>query len=136
MQSLSLSNTGFNDVGFKNLLQRMESIYIRQVQTNREIESGMHLDISENRLKDNSISFFAELLKKFSGFRSINMSGINSHTSSSNTGYYELAKALKENTSLIELDLRFNGITDEQIKQILLAISENFVLSDLKLEVR
>ena len=77
MQSLSLSNTGFNDVGFKNLLQRMESIYIRQVQTNREIESGMHLDISENRLKDNSISFFAELLKKFSGFRSINMSGIN-----------------------------------------------------------
>ena len=55
----------------------MESIYIRQVQTNREIESGMHLDISENRLKDNSISFFAELLKKFSGFRSINMSGIN-----------------------------------------------------------
>ena len=73
----------------------------------------MHLDISDNRLGDGSVRFFAELLKKFSGFRSINMSGINQQAQSSNTGYTELAKALKENTSLIELDLRFNGITEE-----------------------
>ena len=91
----------------------MESIYIRQVQTNREIESGMELNISDNRLSDASIRFFAELLGKFSGFRSINMSNVNQLAQMNNTGYLELAKALRENTSLIELDLRYNGMTDD-----------------------
>ena len=113
IQSLSIAQTAFTDYGFKFLLQRMETIYIRQVQTNREIESGMHLDISDNRLSDASIRFFSELLGKFSGFRSINMSNVNQVMQLNNTGYLELAKALRENTSLIELDLRYNGITDD-----------------------
>ena len=96
----------------------------------------MHLDISDNKLGDASIRFFSELLGKFSGFRSVNMSNINQITSTNNTGYIELAKALRENTSLIELDLRHNGITDEQTQRILQALAENFVLIDLKLEVR
>ena len=64
------------------------------------------------------------------------MRNINQVAQRNNTGYFELAKALKENTSLIELDLRHNGITDEQTARILQALAENFVLSDLKLEMR
>ena len=60
----------------------------------------MHLDISDNRLSDTSIRFLAELLGKFSGFRSVNMSNLSQKTKNAeNTGYIELAKALKENTS-------------------------------------
>ena len=115
IHSLSIAHTAFTDYGFKFLLQRMETIYTRQVQTNphREIESGMHLDISDNHLSDASIRFFAELLGKFSGFRSVNMSNVNQVAQINNTGYLELAKALRENTSLIELDLRYNGMTDD-----------------------
>ena len=65
IQSLSISSIGLGDYGFKFLLQRIESIYIRQVKTKRELESGMHLDISDNRLGDASIRFFAEILGKF-----------------------------------------------------------------------
>ena len=97
----------------------------------------MHLDISDNRLSDTSIRFLAELLGKFSGFRSVNMSNLSQKTKNAeNTGYIELAKALKENTSLVELDLRKNSLSDKEISGIFAALSENFVLSDLKLEVR
>ena len=96
----------------------------------------MHLDISGNRLSDASIRFFAEVLGKFSGFRSVNLRNVNQIATRNNTGYIELAKALRENTSLIELDLRHNGITDEQTSRILQALTENFVLSDLRLEMK
>jgi len=106
------------------------------VQTGREIDGGMHLDISDNSLSDLSIRFFADLIGKFSGFRSVNMSNLNQAASSGNTGYYELAKALRENTSLVELDLRHNLITEKELQSLFQALADNHVLSDLKIEVK
>ena len=54
---------------------------------------------------------------------------------SGKSGYAELAEAIKMNHSLVSLDLRNNGIGHEDVKLIMEALSENFVLSDLKLDM-
>ena len=54
---------------------------------------------------------------------------------SGKSGYAELAEAIKTNHSLVSLDLRNNGIGHEDVKLIMEALSENFVLSDLKLDM-
>ena len=51
------------------------------------------------------------------------------------SGFQELAKAIKENHSILELDLRGNNINEQSIQKIFQCIQENFVLSDLKIEI-
>ena len=48
----------------------------RSVQTNREFEQCMHLDVSRNMLTDDAIKSFAELIAKFEGFKSVNLMSI------------------------------------------------------------
>jgi len=72
----------------------------------------MHLDISRNNLSDDAVRTFAELITKFEGFRSINMMSVRPRMSKKDTGYIEMAKALRENRSIVELDLRDNEIVE------------------------
>lgn len=94
----------------------------------------MHLDISNNVLTEGSIKCFADILSKFNAFRSVKMNGLKKLKSKDNS-YFELAKALKENTSLVELDLRSNGINEQAMTKILQALEYNFVLSLLKVDI-
>lgn len=131
---LSLSDVEMTDNGFKYLIQRFEAIYIQHAQHGREVEICMHLDISNNVLTEGSIKCFADILSKFNAFRCVKMNGIKKLKSKDNS-YFELAKALKENTSLVELDLRSNGINEQAMTKILQALEYNFVLSLLKVDI-
>ena len=49
-------------------------------------------------------------------------------------GYMELAKTIRENKSIVELDLRDNQIPEQPMQKMLEALDHNFVLSELKLD--
>ena len=70
----------------------------------------MNLDVSKNMLSDDSLKSLAELITKFEGFRSLNLMSIRPKMNKKDNGYVDLAKALKENRSIEELDLRDNEI--------------------------
>ena len=61
------------DLGFKYMISQFVKMHTRSVQTGREFESCMHLDLSNNAISDDSIKLFAELLSKFEGFRSVSL---------------------------------------------------------------
>jgi hypothetical protein len=42
----------------------------------RDYELGIDLDVSKNNLTDISIKYLADILRKFNGFRSINLSSL------------------------------------------------------------
>ena len=96
----------------------------------------MHLDVSRNLLTDEALKALAELLHKFEGFRSINLMSIRPsfNKKEKDLGYIELAKAISENKSIVELDLRDNQIPEQSLQKILEALDHNFVLSELKLD--
>lgn len=94
----------------------------------------MHLDFSKNILTESSILCFADILKKFNAFRSVKMTGLGIRKGKDSC-LLELARAIKENTSLVELDIRNNLISGPMVSSLLQALSENFVLSDLKMDI-
>jgi len=135
--NFSIANSQVTDNGFKYLIQRFEAIYLKNVQTGREIVEGMHFNFSNNTIGESSVRFFAEILKKFHGFRSVDMrSLLMKGKNASDSGYSELARAIKENNSLVELDIRHNFIPEHQIAKILNALADNYVLSELKLDIK
>ncbi len=75
----------------------------------------MHLDVSKNLLTDESVKSMADLITKFEGFRSINLMAIRPNMGKKDTGYADLAKALKENRSIVELDMRDNHILESSM---------------------
>jgi len=84
------------------------------MQTNREFEQSMHLDISRNTLSDEAVKCLSEFIRQFEGFRSLNLMGIRPSLSKKDkdSGYTDLARAVRENKSLVELDLRDNQIPE------------------------
>lgn len=72
----------------------------------------MDLDVSRNTLTDESVKVFAELISKFDGLQSVNLMSIRPRMAKKDTGYIDLAKALKENRSIIKLDMRDNEIME------------------------
>ena len=96
----------------------------------------MHLDVSRNIVTDEAVKTFAELITKFEGLRSVNLMSIRPKMNKKDTGYIDLAKALKENKSIVELDLRDNEIIDTSAQKILEALEYNFVLSDVRFDVK
>ena len=117
----------------------------------------MHLDVSRNIVTDEAVKtfakrkntvvvimtftegvihIFAELITKFEGLRSVNLMSIRPKMNKKDTGYIDLAKALKENKSIVELDLRDNEIIDTSAQKILEALEYNFVLSDVRFDVK
>ena len=95
----------------------------------------MSLNVSDNRLGSRSIRFFAELIRKFDGLAHVNLANVNQVPQKGSSGYAELAEALKVNHSLVSLDLRNNGMKNQDVTLLMEALSENLVLSDLKLDV-
>ena len=96
----------------------------------------MNLDVSRNMLSDESIKSFAELITKFEGFRSVNLMSIRPKMNKKDTGYQDLARSLRENKSIVEMDLRDNEIIESSSSKILEALEHNFVLSDIKLDIK
>jgi len=96
----------------------------------------MHLDISRNNLTDEAMRTFAELITKFDGLRSVNLMSVRNRMNKKDTGFAELAKALKENRSIVELDLRDNEINELSVQKIFDALEHNFVLSTLKIDTK
>jgi len=95
-------------------MKRFEKLYImnKDLKNNKQssgFEHGMEFDFSNNNLKDSSVKFFAEIIKKFNGFSTINMKSLGK-IKPKDTGFCELAKAIRENISLINLDIRHNSI--------------------------
>ena len=78
----------------------------------------MVFNFGENVLTDARIRSFAQLLKKFKGFSSIKMSDLSQKPSKKDTGFQELAKALRENTSLVGIDLTKNQIGEESLAKL------------------
>lgn len=74
----------------------------------------MHLDVSRNMLTDEALKALAELLHKFEGLRSLNLMGIRPSMTKKekDLGYFELAKSIRENKAIVELDLRDNAIPE------------------------
>lgn len=48
----------------------------------------------------------------------------------------ELARAIKENTSLVELDIHDNQISGPVLAKLMQAFAENYVLSTIKIEIQ
>jgi hypothetical protein len=106
------------DNGFKYLVQRFEAIYIQHGQSGRQVDVCMQFNFSKNILSESAITCFADLLRKFNAFRSINMSSLNIRKGK-DACLIELAKALTLNTSLVELDIRNNLIGGQVATRIL-----------------
>lgn len=81
------------------------------------MENPIYLDFSKNILTDSAIMCFSDILRKFNAFRSVNMSSLGLRKGK-DTCVLELAKAVKENTSLVELDLRNNLISGPMIAKL------------------
>jgi Ran GTPase-activating protein (RanGAP) involved in mRNA processing and transport len=115
------------------LIQKFEAIYLKNLTSTRDYEAGIDLDISKNNLTDISIKYLADILKKFNGFRSLNLSSLGKMK---DTGIIEFAKALKESTSLIKLDFSKNNLSKDMIHELLLSIQENYVISEIIIELK
>jgi Ran GTPase-activating protein (RanGAP) involved in mRNA processing and transport len=114
-------------------MQRFEAIYLRNLSQTKDYESLMDLDLSRNSITEHSVRYLADILKKFKGFRSINLSGL---SKMKETGYVELARSLKENHSLQFLDLSKNSLSQNTVAEFFNALQENYVLSELRLDVK
>ena len=134
--TLSLSSVSMSEAGFKYMVSQFYKMHQRSLQTNREFEEQLNLDVSKNMLSDDSIKSFAELITKFEGFRSVNLMSIRPRMNKKDTGYLDLAKALRENKSIVELDLRDNEIIESSTSKILEALEYNFVISDVKIDIK
>jgi len=115
LSSLSVANVGMHEQGFKYLVHQFSKMQQKALATNREFEQSMHLDVSRNVLSDEAVKSLAELLCKFEGFRSLSMMSVRPRIGRKDTGFIELAKALRENKSLVELDLRDNEISQSSV---------------------
>lgn len=89
-------------------MQRLESIYLRNLAQGRDYEGFIDLDISKNTITESSVRYLADVLKKFQGFRSINMSNM---AKLKETAFLELFKSLRDNHSLAKLDLSKNSLS-------------------------
>jgi len=114
-------------------MQRFEAIYLRNLSQTKDYDTLMEIDLSRNSITENSIKYLADILRKFQGFKSIKLSGL---SKMKETGYVELARSLKENYSLQVLDLSKNSLSQATMAEFFNALQENFVLSELRLDVK
>lgn len=77
----------------------MESIYIKNLNTNKDFEDGMELDVSKNNISD--LKFLADIITKFSGIKVLNLSGLSRIRDSA----LDFVKALRYSYSLVKVDL-------------------------------
>ncbi|CDW90123.1 UNKNOWN [Stylonychia lemnae] len=105
---------------------------IRNFQT-IDYDNHIDLDISKNSLTETSLKYLADILKKFQGFKSINMREL---SKMKDIGYIEMFRAFKDNYSLISIDLSKNSLSATVIGELLQAIAENFVISEVIIDIK
>lgn len=138
LEYLGLSDTKFTDSGFKYLMQRFEAIYLQNLPSGphsitRDIDRLMDIDLSRNSISDVSIKYLADILKKFQGFRYIKLAALSKMNQS---GFVELARALRENHSLQKLDLSKNSLSQNTLAELFAALQDNFVLCELCVDIK
>jgi hypothetical protein len=121
---LNIKQTEMSDLGFKQLLQRFESMHQTIQKSNLQIEQQMTFDISNNQLTDSSLVVFADLLSKFAGFFRVEMRSMMRMRSQTIS---EIAGALSV-SNIGFLDLRGNYIEEENLNELLSSLEENWVL--------
>ncbi len=93
----------------------------------------MDLDISKNTISESSVRYLADVLKKFQGFRAINMSNM---AKLKDTAFIEMFQALRDNHSILKLDLSKNSLSHAAISELLLALQDNFVISEVIIDIK
>jgi Ran GTPase-activating protein (RanGAP) involved in mRNA processing and transport len=93
----------------------------------------MELDFSKNNLTDTSLKYLADILRKFNGIRSLNISNLSKMKES---GFIELAKAIRDNTSLVSIDISKNSMKANILYELCLSIADNYVISEIKLDLK
>ena len=114
-------------------MQRFEAIYLRNLSNTKDFETFIDLDISTNSLTETSIKYLADIIRKFQGFRSINLSEL---SKMKDNGFIELFKALRENYSIQRLDLSKNALSSNIVHELFNALTENFVISEVKIDIK
>ena len=133
LQYLGVSDNKITDSGFKNFLQRFEAIYLRTMQSQRDYEFYMDLDVSMNNLNESSLKYLADIIKRFHGFRSLNLSGFQKIKDNS---WIEFFRSLKESTSILKIDVRKNHLPLGVMLEITQALSENYVISEVLIDLK
>eukprot|EP00347_Sterkiella_histriomuscorum_P012808 403367150 len=134
IQRLGISDTKFTDNGFKYLLQRFEALYLRNMHNTRDFENLMEIDISRNNISETSLKYLADILRKFNGFKSINMQSL--LDMKSDNGWIEFCKALRETQSLQSIDLSKNFLSAIVIQELLHSVIDNYVISEINIDIK
>lgn len=101
------------------MLQRFEAIYLRNLSNTKDFASYIDIDVSKNNLTDSSMKYLSDIVKKFNGFRSLNLSSLGKMKE---TGMIEFLKSLKDSTSLVKLDLSKNSLTAQMLQELFYSI--------------
>ena len=115
------------------MMQRFEAIYLRNLTNNKDYQTMIDIDVSKNSLTETSIKYLADIIRKFQGFRSMNLSNL---SKMKEIGFIELAKSLKENYSIQKLDLSNNSLSQNILNELYAALAENYVISELKIDFK
>ena len=52
------------------------------------------------------------------------------------SGFIELARAIRESTSLVKIDLSKNSMTQAILQELFSSLSENYVLSEIRIDLK
>ncbi|CDW71712.1 UNKNOWN [Stylonychia lemnae] len=114
IQNLGLSDTKFTD--------------------NRDFENLMELDISKNNITESSLKYLGDILKKFNGFKSINMQSMGKMKTEN--GWIDFCRSLRDSGALQMIDLSKNAFSGQVLQELFHAIAENYVISEIYVEIK
>lgn len=120
--------------GLKYLLQRFEAIYLKNLNNSKDFGGElMDIDLSNNHLTESSLKYLADIIRKFHGFRSINLSNL---VKMKDTGFQELAKSVRESHSLEKLNLSKNSLSQQILSELFQSLTDNFVISEIIVDMK
>jgi len=94
----------------------------------------MELDFSKNNVTESSLKYLADILRKFHGIKELNLQSLPRMRNDS--GWIDLCRALKETRTLQKLDLSKNSLSGQVMAELYQAIQDNFVISEVKIEIK
>lgn len=106
---------------------------MRNLSNTKDFDVYMELDLSSNMLTDSSLKYLADIIRKFNGFSSLNISSLSRMKES---GFIELAKAIRESSSLVSLDITKNNLSTTALQELFLSLADNYVISETKIDLK